>query len=144
MPDLLYIDDYLGVSTCGRNSVERNLFITKSVELKKLNFNVGKGKQKSKCQQMHVGTKNGLSCPSLVVRGKPMECVTELTYLGSIVTSCGTNITNIRNRVSKGIRIIGEIFTILESVSLGNYFFKIALLLRETMLLNAVLYNLEV
>ena len=52
--------------------------------------------------------------------------------------------SNIKSRVSRGIGIISEIFTILSSVSFGSNYFLIALLLRETMLLNAILYNLDV
>ena len=72
-----------------------------------------------------------------------METVSELVYLGDIVTNCGRNMTNIKSRVSKGIGIIGQIFTILESITFGSHFFTIALLLRQSMLLNSVLVNCE-
>ena len=43
---------------------------------------------------------------------------------------------DIKQRVSRGLGIFGEIFT--------SSYFKMALLLRESMLLNAVLYNASV
>ena len=50
---------------------------------------------------------------------------------------------NIKQRISKGNGIKAQIKTILERVSLGAHFFKIAFLLRESLLLNGILYNSE-
>ena len=144
IPDLSYIDDYLGISKCGLESLEKNVHIKTSIELKRLNFNVGEDNRKSKCLKMHVGrNKTTNNCIPLSIRGKPMETVSELVYLGDIVTNCGRNMTNIKSRVSKGIGIIGQIFTILESVTFGSHFFTIALHLGQSMLLNSVLVNCE-
>ena len=47
------------------------------------------------------------------------------------------------NRVSKGKRIISDIFTILENTSLGPHYFQIAVMLRESLLVSTVLYNCQ-
>ena len=72
-----------------------------------------------------------------------MECVKSDTYLGDIISFDGSNTENIKQRISKGNGIIAQIKTILERVSLGAHFFKIAFLLRESLLLNGILYNSE-
>ena len=61
IPMLAYIDDINKVVKCGENSLESNTFITKQIEMKRLNFNVGNEKKKSKCQKLHV-RKNKENC----------------------------------------------------------------------------------
>ena len=58
-----------------------------------------------------------------------MPEVTEDTFLGDIISSDGKNTKNIKSRISKGIGIVTNIFNLLESISLGPYIFKVALLL---------------
>ena len=73
-----------------------------------------------------------------------MPEVTEDTFLGDIISSDGKNTKNIKSRISKGIGIVTNIFNLLESISLGPYIFKVALLLRESMLINGSLTNAEI
>ena len=91
---------------------------------------------------LHVGQHNQL-CPELRVHGRAMECVDSDTYLGDVIASDGTNTLNIRKMISTGNGVISKIVNILESVSLGEHYFKIALLLRESLLLNAILSSSE-
>ena len=72
-----------------------------------------------------------------------MQVVSKDKYLGDIISNDGTNTENIRARVSKGMGILSKIKSILESVSFGSHYFKIALLLRESLLLNGILTNSE-
>ena len=51
------------------------------------------------------------------------------TYLGDIISADGTNTRNINSRVGKGIGKMNEILNMLEKISLGQSYFKIALLL---------------
>ena len=51
---------------------------------------------------------------------------------------------NIIDRVAKGKRIIADISNILENASFGQYYFKTALMLRQTMLISAVCFNYDV
>ena len=55
----------------------------------------------------------------------------ELSYLGDLVTNNGSNMKNIKQRVSKGVGIIGEIFNILDNICFGTNYFKMVLLLRD-------------
>ena len=49
-----------------------------------------------------------------------------------------------KHRISKGLGIINQIFNILGNVNFGSYQFEIAMLLRESMLLNGILTNVEI
>ena len=80
----------------------------------------------------------------LKVHGTVMPNVSEETYLGDILSNDGKNSKNIENRISKGIGIINNIFNLLENIVFGNHYFEIALLLRESMLINGILTNAEI
>ena len=139
---LSMVDDILGIAACGNKSVALNTFINTHMEMKKLKFHTPDTTGKSKCHKLHVG-KPSQMCPELRVHGSAMECVKSDTYLGDIISFDGTNTENIRKRISKGNGIISKIRNILECVSLGAHYFKIALLLRESLLLSAMLSNSE-
>ena len=70
-----------------------------------------------------------------------MECVDKDVYLGDWISSDGTNTATIKARVSKGNGILSQIRDYLETVSFGKHYFKTALLLRESLLLNGILTN---
>ena len=73
-----------------------------------------------------------------------MESVQSDTYLGDVIAADGTNTLNIKARISKGNGILAKIRNYLETVSFGSHYFKMALLLRESLLLNGILTNSEV
>ena len=50
---------------------------------------------------------------------------------------------NIRSKISNGMGAISNILNILREVSLGEFYFEIALLLRQTIFLSTVLLNSE-
>ena len=136
------VDDLLAVSHCNIQSISVNTFINTQIEMKKLKFHTPDAAGKSKCHTMHIGKSRDL-CPELRVHGTVMERVTSDTYLGDIISVDGSNSENIRNRVSKGNGIISKIKNYLESVSLGKHYFKIALLLRESLLINGIMTSAE-
>lgn len=73
-----------------------------------------------------------------------MPEVNEDTYLGDILSSDGKNSKNIQNRISKGVGVINQIFNLLENICFGPHFFEIAMLLRDSMLINGTLTNAEI
>ena len=140
---LSFVDDINGIAKCGMDSLALNTFITTQIELKRLRFHVPDAEGKSKCHKMHIG-RNHQMCPMLKVHGTVMNSVTEETYLGDIISSDGKNQKNIKQRVSKGLGIMTEILNLLDLISFGPYLIEIALLLRESMLINGILTNVEV
>ena len=137
------VDDLIGVSTCGHQSVELNTYITTHIELKKLRFHVPDEKGKTKCHHIHVG-KPSICCPQLKIHGHNMERVKQDTYLGDILSYDGKNKVNISDRVCKGRGIMNKILNILETVSFGYHYFRIFTLLRESMFVNGTLTNADV
>ena len=140
---LAFVEDLNGIARCGFDSIALNTFLTTQIELKKLRFHVADVKGKSKCVKMHVGKKHDF-CPTLKVHGTIMPEVTEETYLGDLLTSDGKNTKNIKCRVSKGIGIISQIMNLLEKISFGPHLFEIAMLLRDSMLINGTINNAEI
>ena len=136
IPPLGFIDDLTGIAKCGTDSLELNVFLTTKIELKNLVFG------KNKCARMHVG-KQRCECKSLKVHGYEMQDVSEFTYLGDLVSADGRNNKNIKDRSNKGIGLISKIFNILHSVSFGTHSIDIALVLRNSILLNGILTNSE-
>ena len=136
------VDDILCVGKCGNTSLALNTFINTHIQMKKLKFHTGNQTGKSKCHKLHVGKSNPL-CPELRVHDTPMQGVQSDTYLGDILSADGSNTANIQARVAKGNGIMSNIRKYLETVSFGAHYFKIALLLRESLLLNGILTNSE-
>ena len=91
---------------------------------------------------IHVGKNK--NCQELKVNGHTMKAVDSDTYLGDIISNDGKNNKNIQDRVSKGMGLVSQIFDVLKNLSLGKYYFSIALTLREAILINGMLFNCEV
>ena len=131
------VDDFLSIGLCGNKSIAINTFINTHIEMKKLKFHTPNAAGKSKCHKLHVGKSNTL-CPELRVHGCPMETVQTDTYLGDVLAADGGNTANIKARISKGNGILSKIRKYLETVSFGAHYFMIALLLRQSLLLNGI------
>ena len=140
---LAFVDDLNGISKCGSDSLSLNTFINTQIELKKLRFHTTDAKGKSKCNKLHIG-KQMRNCPVLKVHGTPMQEVKDDRYLGDILSCDGRNTKNIKDRISKGVGIMANIFNLLEVISFGQFHFEIAVLLRNSMLINGILTNAEV
>ena len=70
-----------------------------------------------------------------------MKAVKSEKYLGDLISETGTNTETIKHRVSIGNGVIARIKNLLENMSLGEHYFKIAFLLRESLFLNGILYS---
>ena len=73
-----------------------------------------------------------------------MQEVSEVEYLGDMITSDGKNRKNLKKRISRGMGAVTNISCILREVSFGKHYVQIALLLRETLFLSTLLFNVEV
>ena len=133
---LSMIDDLLSISECGIKSIENNAYINAMFEMKNLKLN------ESKCHNIHVG-KNQDNCVKLKAHEDILLNVDSDKYVGDIVSKDGKNTKNIKSRIGKGIGQISNIMNILKQVSLGQYYFEMSLLLRESFFLSSVLLNAE-
>jgi hypothetical protein len=92
---------------------------------------------------MHMG-KNASCCPILKVEDKDMLNSSREKYLSDILTSdCKINF-NIEERVNKGMGIVNQIVSLLKEISFGEHYFKMAVMFRQSMLMNCILCNSEV
>ena len=72
-----------------------------------------------------------------------MEEKNEEKYLGDIISNDGRNLKNIKARVSKGKGIVSRIMTLLEGIPFGKFYFEIAIILRNSLLVSSLLSNSE-
>ena len=136
---LSMVDDVCSVNECNSASLEANAMINMKMEHKKLRLS------KKKCSQIHIGKNNEKFCnTALKVHDDAMEKKTTAPYLGDILSSDGSLDATIEDRRQKGVGIITKINGMVSNVSLGIHFFRIALTLRESMLINGILTNSEV
>ena len=72
-----------------------------------------------------------------------MEIKKEQTYLGDLISADGTHTKKVQQRSNKGIGVINQIMSILESTYFGKYTFEVAMVLRESLFLSSILLNSE-
>ena len=65
-------------------------------------------------------------------------------WIGDYISHDGKNKENVKKRVSIGMGTNTSIMVILKETSLGIYYFSIAMILRETILMSSMLLNIEV
>ena len=161
VPPLAMVDDLIIVTECGYKSTMANSFINTKSAMKKLQFGT------AKCHKMHVG-KNKVEeiCPDLFVEGWKMseveeiktgkvvieeaydgfckmEEVSEDKYLGDILSEDGKNLKNIIARRNRGTGSVNQILSILDEICFGKYFFEVARILRNSLLISSLLSNSE-
>lgn len=136
VPPMGMIDDVVGMSLCGADSIMSNAIVNSKVEFKRLQFGP------SKCFQIHVGA-NKKKCCTLKVHQYQMKPVEHEVYLGDTVSADLSNNRNIEKRCNQSIGTISEIMIILKQISKGYFYFNIGLIMRESILLSKLLLNSE-
>ena len=159
VPPLAMVDDVACPAVCGVDSVEVTAFINSKTNTKKLQFGV------EKCHQLHVGNKESL-CPDLQINNWGIEKKSEIMtgfenlsdvqvddyklekvenekHLGDVISADGTNTKNVVSRQNKSYGINKQIGSMLREVCYGPYFFEVAMIYRESLLLSSILTNSE-
>ena len=155
------MDDLLCVSECGYKTKTVNAFLAFKTDSKKLQYGA------QKCKKLHVGKKiQEFKCQPLKIDNwQEIEVVDKETgleeiedflndevemeeksdekYLGDLISVDGRNIKNIKSRVSKAQGIITRISSIVEGILFGPYYFEVALILRNSLLISSLLFNSE-
>ena len=132
------IDDIASIAQCCVKSIKANTFINTNIEMMKLTMN------SKKCKKIHIGKSNCM-CPDLKVHGDRIEETDKEKYLGDQISGdCNNNTVNISMRKGKGIGIVSQIMLLLDEMCLGQYYFETAKRLRESSLVNGILFNSEV
>ena len=136
IPPMEFVDDIMAITTCSTDSIKMNALVQSKVECKKLELS------DKKCVKLHVG-KNDSNCPNLLVKNKQMKTANSEKYLGDVISCSGKVDENIQMRHDKGMGIINSIMSILKEISFGPFYFQTAMMLRISMLVNGMLFNLE-
>ena len=155
------IDDVLCVNECGYKKKSSNAFITFKTDSKKLQFgsnkckklHIGKKKEEYKCESLKednwqeveiVNDETGMQDIIDICNGEQvMEEKLEEKYLGDVISTDGRNIKNIKTRILKGKGINSRILTILDGIPYGQFYFEVAILLRNSLLVSSMLTNTE-
>ena len=100
---------------------------------------------KEKFVVVHIGNtkKCTLKCPKLKVHSEPMEEKECKKYLGNFISSKGGVSETIEDRRKKGWGKISTIIGILEDVDMKANRLEAGLLLRQSILVNSLLYSSE-
>ena len=161
IPILSMVDDALAVTECGYKSSMMNSYLNTKTNIKKLQYGT------TKCFKMHVGkTCIPEVCPELFIDDwkikevnevvtenyqyeeehdgmSAMETVEHEKYLGDIISSDGKNSKNIAARKNRGIGVVNQVMSILEDICFGKYYFNVAMVLRNALLISSMLTNAE-
>ena len=136
IPPLSMIDDILAVTNCSVNSLKMNSIV--EAKLRTKNLQLGS----NKCFHMHVG-KRDRECKNLTVNNSTMNTTTKEKYLGNILSANGKIDENIAERYNRGIGLVNHIISMLKEVHFGRYYFEMALLFRNSILINGMLFSIE-
>lgn len=137
------VDDTLGISECGTDSIETNAYLNTKVEMKNPKFGLNKNGKASKCHHIHVGKPNPF-CPDLKAHNVTIDKVDVDSYVGDLISNDGKLTKTVEARYSKATGITSQIINMLKEVSLGHHFFNIGMIFRNLKFINAVLINAEV
>ena len=161
IPPLIMLDDLVCISECGLKTAMANTYIRFKTSSKKLQFGA------EKCKKMHIGKScDEYKCQPLYVDGwderevevsetkelkmedvctgdEEMEMKDHEKYLGDIISKDGRNLKNVQARVNKGTGIVKNILNMLEGIPFGKFYFEVAIILRNSLLVSSVLFNSE-
>ena len=136
IPPLSMIDDIISVTKCTIDSINVNALIEAKTSGKQLNLS------QKKCSLMHIG-KNANNCKDLKVDGSYMKTSHKQTYLGDVLSSDGKIDHNITERYNKGIGVANQLLALLKEVHFGHFYFEMAILFRNSILVNSILCSIE-
>ena len=161
IPPLMMQDDTLGISKCGHKGRQMNNFLNTRSNIMGLQYG------KLKCEKMHIGKKrmNKDCCVDFEVDSwsdtpvrnvenvvqlvdthcgkEKMKVVESKKYLGEIISSDGGNKKNIKEKTDRAIGNVNNIVSSLHERPYGKHTFIAASIMRDAMLLGAMLCNAE-
>ena len=124
VPPVSFVDDVLAVSKCGVETIETNSYINAKIESKKLTLGA------DKCKIVHINCnkkKNNIclnnKSSALKIHNDNIKETNKFKYLGDEVNSLGNIDDTISSRSSKAIGLRSQIRSMINSISLGSYFF---------------------
>ena len=161
IPKVGFVDDILDINKCGEATLNMNKYTKDQMNRRKLQLSndkcarmhiKGKGEKEVNCEKVMIDKwkiekekKNETIELKDVHKGEvQINTVEEYLYLGDLVRSDGSSKGNVKLRLNKGQGILRDILHILEEIYLGPFFFDAFKLLRDSMFISVLTYNLEV
>ena len=133
------IDDTLSISKCGTEAVHKNAVINSFIENQKLTLSIDKS------VAIHVGNTRKCEerCPRLYVHDQPMKVARSTRYLGDNISETGNVKLTVEARRNIGWGKVNQILGTISEIPYGPYRVQIGLQLRESILVNGMLFNSE-
>ena len=78
------------------------------------------------------------------VHNSMMKKTDSEVYLGEIINSTGSNEKNIANKTNQGVGAVSQIFSSLSQISLGHYYYDIAFIMRDSILVSKLVSSSEI
>ena len=125
-----------GVTNCGIPSLNTNNTLKNFIASKRLTLN------EEKCHKFHMG-RHEIICQKLSVNQSEMKQVTQIKYLRDILTSDLKYDENVMMRNLKGKSVVNTITNIMKELPIEQFYFRMALLFRISLLINSISFNME-
>ena len=162
IPKVGFVDDILDVAKCGSETKAMNKYTTDEVNKRRLQLSF------DKCARLHINPKSKVKsdvneCEDVSIdlwtvesdesktfqydkyHGKVnLKTVEEYSYLGNRIQIDGSNTLTIKDRTNKGQGFSRDILFILENTYFGEFYFEALILMRNTMVMSILTYNLEI
>ena len=132
---LAFVDDLLDASEDCPDAETANLHATAFGYRKKLNYSCGK------CKGMVVNKGKNDKLPCMFIRDQKLELVKLIKYLGDIFQQNGKNNELVKDRLSRGIKVILKIEAIMSETQFGRHTIEVSLLLYRALFLSSILFN---
>ena len=160
IPPLIMQDDTITISAYVIKTQDMNTMINTCANIMGLQFG------SEKCVKMHIGKKHNPekcgkgrvdSWKEVVIKNKngedilfdhqnnkvDMKTVGKKKYLGQIISNDLKNEKNLKDKTNKSVGNVNKIITTLQERPFGIYNFKAAMLMRDGILMSALLNNAE-
>ena len=153
-------DDTIGITEAGNDAIAMNAFINARSAMKSYQFSdtkcksilVGQDPYKPSSvlyvdkwnMTFHEDKSTGDTYFNETYEGLvPIKNADTHIYLGHVISNSGDNSANIKERTRKALVNRRKIFSRLESIYLGEYYFECAIVLMLCMLRSSLLYSAE-
>ena len=135
LSSLAFVDDLLEMSSsCVEAEIAHSLAVVFGFK-KKMEYSA------PKCKALGVNCKKNELLPDLFIEGKRLENAESIAYVGDILQRNGGNAALIKDRMSRGTKVILQIETILSEIPFGKHTIVVWLLLYRALFLSSILFN---
>ena len=134
---LAFVDDILDLSLDSNDAEDANLNAMVFGHKKNLTYSKGK------CKSLGVNCKKNDRLPCMYIEGERMENVLWAKYVGDILQANGRNSELIKDRVTRGMKVMLQIEAVMSEIPFGIHTMIVYLLLYRALFLSSTLFNAQ-